>query len=1161
MHLKELKLSGFKSFVDPTLIAFPKQLAAVVGPNGCGKSNIIDAVRWVMGESSAKTLRGESMTDVIFNGSLNRKPVGQASVELVFDNSFGRFAGQHANYQEISIKRLVTRDGDSVYYLNGSKCRRRDIFDIFLGTGAGAKGYAIIGQDMISKLVEARPEELKAYIEEAAGVSKYKERRRESLQRIQQTRENLDRVMDVREELHKQLQRLERQANAAEKYTLLKKEERHLRAKILALKWNALKKDEVAIRQEIAQLSMIFEKHQAKLAQYLNENQTIRTRLQELRDQVQEVQGRSYQKGTQIARLEEHLNQQRRENERLSADLQQIRIDLEQSKAQIALENQNWQACMVCIEELMIKFQNLKDQLHIQQEEFNHKQQEERTWKIEWQNLQTLQNQNSQKMELAKLHVQNLEQRRQKNILNMEKLLNDKKNLDIEPLQNEVSLAAQQVILLQQEYSEHISEQEKLLQGESNLQREITDIEKEIHAAQDVVQKLSSKHAALKAAQQAALHTRDGGLSLANVENLKRLFAELEVEEKWINTCEFVLEDGLNAFILDDEAAVISNILHLKKGPAVFVTEKHRESKEDKGLLIDKIRGKLPHWFFPLENIFAVDSLKEALDRIPDLQPMQSIVTPDGFWLGKGWMKAANFETSSEVGLLQQKQALINTKAQLEDSQKNLNILLGQRKHLHQHLMNNRQQLEEHHRLLASQRTSLHQYEAEKCRKEHLLEQSQFKLLSIASEEFELQQELESITVERIEIDQKLLQTIEIQKQCEEQTIQLQVQYDMKSQELENYRSAVESLRAGLQQLELQKEKEQMRAQQYQDSIHKEKLRLNKLNEQQVKVENSLKEMDSVDALTSSLAEQVVAFREMEDELLLKRRQLDEQQFLLDVAEQESQKTEQEVKKVQEKIQEQSMFGQSLEIRSQGLYESLTELEVDVQGLLKTANEVELPACEQLIIQLGEKINRLGPVNLVAIQEYEVESERKRHLDEQYLDLTHAIETLQAAIIKMDKETELRLQGTFEQVNAAFQKLFPRLFGGGRAKLQLTCDNLLEAGVTVIAQPPGKRNSTIHMLSGGEKAMTAVALVFAIFQLNPSPFCMLDEVDAPLDDANVHRFCEMVKEMSEFVQFLFITHNKVTMEMANHLIGVTMREPGVSRIVSVDVEQALSIVE
>lgn len=1163
MHLKQLKLAGFKSFVDSTVVHFPSQLVAVLGPNGCGKSNIIDAVRWVMGESSAKNLRGESMTDVIFNGSTNRKPVGQASVELVFDNSLGRLTGPFASYGEIAVKRVVTRDGESNYFLNGSRCRRRDITDIFLGTGAGARGYSIIGQGTISKLIEAKPEELRAFLEEAAGVSKYKERRRETLQRIAHTQDNLIRVADIRDELDKQLQRLERQAKAAERYTILKEEEQLCRAQIMALKWQDFTAQQVEKQRDVHDLMLSYEQQQSSLTKSHTERTMLNEKLHDANEHSQQIQATFYQLGTEIARLEEAIQQQEKEKKRLEHDRQQMQNDwqiaeqqLKQDQDDLLIAQELAQGLAGQLEQSTLAFKEQEmviQQAKVQQSE----------WEMRWQDMQGAHNKLKNDLQITQIKNQHLEQARQQTLLRLEKISVDQNSVSLEELHQKKEQLEQRQVTLQET---QIFDEAQLVAANGLthlLRQQLQEAEEQLHQLQDEFHRLHSEHAALLAAQRAAKQAgKANSQGITDWEHKPKLLDVLQVEPEWQAVCEMVLSDALHAYVLDDFAELWPQWQRcLEQGESVVTLKENTSHKTTYPCLAEKISGAIPVTIHNLHNIYTAAHLAEAKQWLPHLQEHESIVTSNCFWLGTGWVKLTHPAEQDEQGLLARQQKIADLALAVPQLQVQIDESRALRDNYHNQLQQNLRQVELYQLNLNASNDALRANTVDLNGNAHSIQHAETLRAAMAVEVEELQLALADTAAAQIQIQEHLMVLQSQLQETEEQNEQLQSNKQAQLDNLSEQNKKLDALRTALHQAELGHDREINKTQQLLARISREQERLDVLQErlEQLAVQ-CMQTATPSHVLQEQLAEQLRKHTEVEVQLHLSREQAALLKTDLEHLEKSTVQLDMEIKKIQEAISNTRMAEQALAVRASSVQESLAEL-----GLVAPLLLEHIPAGvtqsmqEDELIALTEKIKRLGAINLAAIEEFATEQQRKSYLDEQHNDLSEALATLETAIEKMDKETRFRLETTFDEVNTSFKALFPRLFGGGKAQLELTCDNLLEAGIVVMAQPPGKRNSTIHLLSGGEKAMTAVALVFAIFQLNPSPFCMLDEVDAPLDDVNVGRFCDLVKEMSQFVQFLFITHNKVTMEMADHLIGVTMREPGVSRLVAVDVKQALTM--
>lgn len=1161
MHLKQLKLAGFKSFVDPVVIPFSSQLVAVVGPNGCGKSNIIDAVRWVMGESSAKSLRGESMVDVIFNGSSNRKAVGQAFVELVFDNQLGRLGGSFASYQEISVKRLVSRDGESHYYLNGVRCRRKDVTDIFLGTGAGARGYSIISQGTISRLIEARPDELRAYLEEAAGVSKYKERRRETVQRMEATRDNLARVKDVCDELEKQLVRLARQAEAAKKYKQLKQEERQCRQDIYALKWHDLIAEQQHIHQHLQQLSLQLEHHHTQISTALKEATFTKAEITKVHDHLEVLQADFYQLGMDIARLEEIKQQRARDKERLSVEKQALQAEwdmltskCQEEKEQLAENEEVLSKAKLALEALSVQFTN-------EQQTYTQHQQEEAHWNQAWQALQIRILQVTKNTQASRLHLQHLQEKHQALQQTIEKNKTSTYLSQTDTLTEEICTLRLIQETLDDGYHHEAEQLEQASSKTSLLRQELLDVEKQLHQSENELRRLSLEHAALEALQNRSLYRdSDDGHSLERWKDNPRIAELIQVQQNWQTIVEWVLAERLYAIVFQSSQEYLNHLESLQTPFAMFmassaITYEVRPYPR----LLDMIQGIDLTVFAELTHIFAATDLCEAKTWLPHLLPHESIVTLDGYWLGVGWARVAN-QTARQKNILAQREQLNQLKQALSAQQQIVNDLQQKRTLCHerltQHVEYQEQCKEASMASLDAKRVNMTNIE----RKQQELEYVQTQAL-----QWQKEQEANQLALEKIELEianahtqcQALLQDKDKVEEEERQLLNSQLRRQNTSSALEE---RINQVRQDLHDKELNVAKLVMQVDQLTKHIHFSNHRRSQLEDKLYQISQAILDAQSNVQDTHDLDTKIKAHQRIESERVTMQASLDELQNIARLQEEIIQKNTLQANRIQADIQTKKVQDEAVNVRISGILEALNELELTPEAIQITSG-MTLVEREEALSRLLDQIKRLGAINLVAIEEYEIELARQTHLHQQSADLTEALATLEAAIVKMDRETQARFKETFDEVNRLFQELFPRLFGGGRAMLELNCGNLLEAGVLVMAQPPGKRNSTIQLLSGGEKAMTAVALVFAIFKLNPSPFCMLDEVDAPLDEANVRRFCDLMREMSQCVQFLFITHNKVTMELADHLIGVTMREPGVSRVVAVDVDEALSITQ
>ena len=1166
MRLTSIKLAGFKSFVDPTTVPLPSQLVAVVGPNGCGKSNIIDAVRWVMGESSAKQLRGDSMASVIFNGSATRKPLGQASVELHFDNTDGKLGGAYAQYNEIVIRRMVTQDGQSSYYLNGTHCRRKDITDIFLGTGMGPRSYAIIEQGTISRLIEAKPDELRTYLEEAAGISKYKERRRETELRMQHTRDNLARLEDIRGELAKQLEHLQRQATTAERYQTLKEQERILRAQLLFLRWQAAGQQLQQQEQSIQQLEIQLEAANTELQHFSTQRETLHVQQNDCYQAVQDVQQRYYQLNTELARLEQTIQHQKERHQQLQNEYRQAEAAHRQAQEQLIQENER--AEQLTQEKFDLEPQvvsaatdneNARNALQVADQEMHQ-------WQIKWDEFNQQAAIAAQTAQVEQTHIQHIEQRLQNTQQRINRLQAEQQQHSDEIPDVIRQLEEQDAELLLQ--MQDLQNQLQQMQLQLNNQRDNnSQLSQQLDKTRSDLQSHKGRFASLTALQEAALGKSSGAvvtwLQNQQLQDCPRLAQNIQVEKGWEKSVETVLGDHLEAVCVSGMNNIIDAIDQLTHGTLNIIDTQDREivikEKPITATLLSKISSSIELSGL-LEGIFVADNLEQAMSLLPFINAQESIITSDGIWIGHGWLRIAR-DADEKAGVIQRErelteiQSLIDQttlsadhiKQQLEDGQLQILSLEDQRDELQKSLGQ-----------LASKQSDI----KAQCRIQHAqLQQQQQRESHLLQELSELEQHFAQDQEELGNARhtwQNALTAMEKDAALRDELMQSRDGFrETLDNARQNARAAQDQhhqLSTQLQILQTQLQAAQQLQIRLQQQLDQTKERLDYLLEQLQEAQSPQTELEQ------QLTELLNARQLVEQELRIAREQFEEVEQQSRDCEKKRHEYEQQANLLRNQLEQQRISRQTVEVRQTTLQEQLTETGVTSEEIQATlTEELNENECDEQLNKTIIRIERLGPINLAAISEYATQSERKTYLDTQHEDLMTALATLEAAIRKIDHETRERFKEVYNEVNTRFQSLFPRVFGGGQAYLELVGEDLLDTGVNVIARPPGKRNSTIHLLSGGEKALTAVALVFAIFQLNPAPFCMLDEVDAPLDDANIGRFCELVKEMSKTIQFIFISHNKIAMEMADHLTGVTMHEPGVSRLVAVDVNAAVEM--
>ncbi len=1162
MRLSKIKMSGFKSFVDPTTIQLPSNLVGIVGPNGCGKSNIIDAVRWVMGELSAKQLRGDSMADVIFNGSSARKPVSTASIELIFDNSDGAVGGQFANYAEISVRREVVRDGTSNYFLNNTRCRRRDVTDLFLGTGLGPRSYAIIEQGTITRLVESKPEELRIFLEEAAGISRYKERRRETEGRIRHTRENTERLNDLLEEVNKQLQHLHRQARAAERYKELNEEKRRLDAELKALHWREL--DARVEGQDHG-----IREHEIQFEAALAEQRSIESKLEKSRQQHDEagdnlngVQGHYYELGTAIARLEQSLqhirelrNQQQKDTEELESNRREIEGHINRDQDQITRTTQ----AMVELEPAHTGAVQAQQQATAVLVRTEHAIQ---VWQEQWETFNREASEKSQNAEVGRARIEHLERQLSQALQRREKLQREYGDLSADTLQSEIATIDQATRQADAARAQRQTELEQVIHALDACRDEDQRLTKELHSLRSALEDHRGRLASLEALQQAALGKSRAQvtewLRKRHLADNPRLAELITVTPGWERAVETVLGYHLEAVCVEEFDKQAAEFATLTGGSLSFV-EKAESKAAAAGSLLGKITSPIPLEGL-LGDVRVAENLEVALAARLRLSPGESVITRDGIWLGRHWVRVIR-DQDERAGVIAREQELKQRKVDLAEVAGNVEKLAAQLEFTQRQI----KELESRREEVQTQVNLAHRQQADTAARlktaHNSLEQVAQRIERLNAETREYNDQISTIEAElkavrgQVEAALDSMQALASRRPIllaerdklrnEAEAARERANQDGESMhaialKLESHRSLLESTQQNLSRMQMQLAQMENRRTGLLQAV---KDAVEPAHQQETELKGLLNKRSSMDSELSEARRRLETFAEQVRDL-----------------EQQRHASERKAEELREQVQQLRLGTQEARVRRATLVEQLQHDGYVLDDVLETMPaDVNGDMCLEKIASVEQRIERLGPINLAAIQEYAEHSERKQYLDSQLADLNEALSTLENAIRKIDRETRTRFKETFDKVNSGLQISFPKLFGGGHAYLELTGDELLDAGVTIMARPPGKRNSTIHLLSGGEKALAAVALVFSIFELNPAPFCLLDEVDAPLDETNIGRFGDLVRGMTDRVQFVFITHNKGTMEMANQLIGVTMQEPGVSRLVAVDVDEAVRI--
>lgn len=1171
MRLNSIKLSGFKSFAEPTNFMLPGQLIGVVGPNGCGKSNIMDAVRWVLGESKASELRGESMQDVIFNGTTHRKPASRSSVELVFDNSDHRAGGQWGQFTEIAVKRVLTRDGNSSYFINNQPVRRRDVQDVFLGTGLGPRAYAIIGQGTISRIIESRPEELRLFLEEAAGVSKYKERRRETENRLSDTRENLTRVEDILRELNANLDKLEKQAEVAARYNELQASVTLKQHQLWFLKKQDAEGDLTKIRQEGLQAVNELEARMAEIRHIEADLEAVRQAHYEAGDKVNQAQGRLYEATAEVGKLEAEIRYVVEGRQRVEQRLQQLAEQIAQwaqrkEDAEVELEHlaengmdAEEQAEMLAaqLEEQSMRLPDLEDALRAAQNKANEQRQ------------QVVQVQ--QQIQVLAAEQRSINEQTRQHESRLERLRNDRNAL---ATPDEARL--QQVSVQYEDAAEMAEMAEAALM---ELQDSVPQLDDERRQRQQALNLETARQAELAARMEAlkALQEKvktDGKLQpwLAKhgLDGLQGLWTRIAVEPGWENALEAALRERMGALEIS-RLDMVRGFLGAgaKDAPparlAFYSKPEGSVSLSSNGLPLMAellrvgdagLKALLTEW---LAGCYTAQSLDEALGHRAQLKAGATIYVPTGHAVTA---HSVSFfaQDSEQSGLLARAQEIEHLEKELraqalisEEARTALVRAEAAYADASQRLVSARREASE-------AKQSAHELQVEMLRLTQQAEQARARTAQIEADVAEVQAALDDLQERAVaaearfeELDMQLADSQELHAQLDEKVIEAE-------RKLAESREQLRALERKAQEATFSQRSMQARQAELQRTLETAEQQTKALLEERERAyaeQSRLNDAAAQGGLQDALAlkmerEQAVAAARSEyEDLTNKLRASDERRTQIERA----------LEPMRARITEFQLKEQAAALGSAQYEQQLAEAGADLAAVAQSILEgnVKLHGLQSEIDRLHREIAALGAVNLAALEELQLARERKVFLDAQVADLTEAMTTLENAIKKIDNETRDLLSATFNTVNTHFGRMFPELFGGGQAKLIMTGDEILDAGVQVMAQPPGKKNQTIHLLSGGEKALTAIALVFAIFQLNPAPFCLLDEVDAPLDDANTERYAKLVASMSRGTQFLFISHNKIAMEMAQQLIGVTMQEQGVSRIVAVDMESALSM--
>ncbi len=1164
MRLTHLKLAGFKSFVDPTTIHLHGQRVGVVGPNGCGKSNVMESVRWVLGESSAREMRADAMDAVIFNGSGNRKPISRASVELVFDNSLGGASGEWNQYAEISVKRVIERDKGSTYYINNTAVRRRDVADLFLGTGLGGRAYAIIGQNTISRIVEAKPEELRVFLEEAAGISKYKERRRETELRLRDTRENLARIEDISREMNKQIIRLEAQAQVTQKFHALQEA-----YKLAEAQWWWLRKRDAVSAHEAA--SQAVEKavtaleaqmaslrgNELSLEQSRQQQQEASAQLHAAQADFYEINAQVSNLGLQVQQSEEARNRLLQQQQQLQGQQARTAQQQQQLQAQLAEKTAAFAAAGKSVAQHAASVQAMQQDLPEQS--------------LRLQAVQQAADQAQQAVQHCRQQIQ-LEQNNanfiQRNLTEISQRLQQLQDElgrwvlpDMQALgKHQQQLSEQQSALQQAEQqlvqlgTEETTQQQALQQSRhvwQQAQRDLHQLEAEIQSLQKLQQSIQQD-------QQLEPWLRKTGL-----QSVARLWQAVQIDSQWQTALEAFLGHKLNA-LLPDSPPDFSQLPHPQAALAVVKASSSQENTPEQwqglpslySLLTirqPRIAAALHHW---LAGVYVLDDMRQLADYQDKLPAGISLLTRNGD-VYQRYSAVFHGRQARMQGVLERQQQLDTLQAGLANAQETVTVAQQQMQSLETSLQTVRQQQQQVHQQIKQLTAGMHDTQLQISRLQQAHDNALHRQTALQQEINQAETRQAGLAAEIAQVQVKIADHQSQVAALEQAARETQAQKQQVEQRYFNLRDSV-------QQAEKIHQSQMFEQTLLENAVNDLQQRLMQNAQESQHLQHRLAETEqalaisNMDTLKANLAQALTRQHDCEQALAQARNLLAEYENTLQEQERNRLQAEQQLHPLRDAVEQRRLKQQECRLLVEQCQQALAETDLDEtliqQGLDVSSHAQTLAQTTQ---KLQQQIQQLGPVNMAAIEELAVEAERKGYLDNQLKDLLTASETLEEAIQRIDRETRGKLRATFDEANRHFGELFQTLFNGGQAKLELLGDEILDTGVQVFAQPPGKKNTTIQLLSGGEKALTAMALVFALFRLNPAPFCLMDEVDAPLDDSNTERFCQLVRVMSEKTQFLFVSHNKITMEMSQQLIGVTMQESGVSRIVDVDIDEAI----
>jgi chromosome segregation protein len=1179
LRLAKIKLSGFKSFVEPTAVPITSDLVGIVGPNGCGKSNIIDAVRWVLGESKASALRGDSIQDVIFGGSANRKPAGRASVELIFDNNQGSASGQWSSYAEIAIKRIIQREGNSNYYINNLHVRRRDIADLFLGTGVGGRGYAIIEQGMISRIIEAKPQEMKMFLEEAAGISKYRERRHETELRLSDTHKNLVRIEDIANELRKQIEHLEIQANTAKEYNTLHKQLQNTQQILWLQQRNESTKQRLAAEREIRQIEQLLATDAKELEQNRFTRENLRAEENDLNEQLHETQGRLYRENAEKARIEQEIIQFQKNKNRLVQQRADIDKQLTENQHQRESTANHLTLWLEEKRKALTEHQAGLQKHRIETEKLPEFEALFHQHQKACENLQYSFTKTEQSINLALTHIQHGNKTLQQFESRINRLEQEygamsgighnqltELKTQITQTENQLDKAEKALTISESTFIEASQKKETAAAQMHETQKTIASLHARYNALHNLQQKIENNDA-LK--QWLRKHSLDSE---------KRLWHHIQIDKKWEDALESILQERLNSLAFSQLEAILNwqddlppgklaiyELLQTKDHHSIAHSRMHESAIQTELSCTDwktlftfltcnneHLSALLRYW---LDKTYVIDDLSTGLQQRHLLKPDEQFVTHTGHIINRNSV-FFHSPDSHLHGVLSRQHELNHIQSEITIHEKKLTVqqsILAESTAQHEKLRQSIQALRSDLQQLTQQR--------------HTLQIEQTKHIQI---NIQIEQRKSQIATELNEINLHRDKEIQQKMHAEQEISELHTQLEKIRTQLNGAKIEMETAAKALSDQHLIIQQALKTAQ---EASYHEKICQNKINDLELALQSTeddkerlLQTQSALIAETDNQDDSQLNFQleacfhhcqELEQSVDEQRNKLNQTRLHIQEIEKSSLSMEQRQTKLRESITQLHLRKQASGLSEERFNEQLREALTDEESLLPLIDTRTNTALQTDIKRLQQSISELGTVNLAALEELEAARLRESKLSTQVQDLREASAILQAAIAQIDQETKKLLKKTFDTVNTNLQALFPIIFSGGKAELVLSDDKILDAGVTLTAQPPGKKNTSLHLLSGGEKALTALALIFSLFRLNPAPFCLLDEVDAPLDDNNTVRFCELVKNLSKQTQFLFISHNKITMEIAQQLIGITMQEQGVSRVVAVNIDGAI----